>query len=177
MSSIDSYILGNEVLHDRFSATTQIVGLAVCNAPEPVTIQELKEVTGRSARELAKLCGGLSLGGVFESTSQKCDAWRLACKPEDTTLEDVFRCLLADPSDRSRQVEVQRDRVERSYRDLDLLLMQVSIAINQSVFRQLRQITLQRLKISVNGLFPFSRRPPPKRERDVGGRELATGTQ
>jgi DNA-binding IscR family transcriptional regulator len=177
MPTIDNYILGNEVLHDRFSVTTQIVGLAVCSAPKSVTIQELKELTGRSARELAKLCGSLSLAGVLESTSNKCDAWRLACKPGETTLEEVFRCLLADQSDRGRESDIRRDAFERSYRDVDLILMQVSIAINQSVFMHLRKITLERLKISVGGLFPFSRQLPRNRRDDVAGPELAAGAQ
>jgi DNA-binding IscR family transcriptional regulator len=177
MPSIDDYILGNEVLHDRFNVTTQIVGLAVCRAPESVTIQDLTELTGRSTREVVKLCGSLSLASMLESTSRKRDAWRLACKPEETTLEDVFRCLLADQPDRGRQSDIKRDTFERSYRDIDLLLMQVSIAINQSVFRQLRQISLDRLKISVGSLFPFSRQLSQNLCGDAPDREFSPGAQ
>jgi DNA-binding IscR family transcriptional regulator len=156
MATIDDYILGNDVLHDRFSVTTQIVGKAVCSAPDSVTIQQLKELTGRLPKELTTLCGRLSRAGLLEPVKQRHDAWRLACDPAETTLADVFRCILAEQLERSKQLDVKRGQFERSYRDVDLLLMQMSIAINQSVFKHLRQFTLERLRISVSGIYPFT---------------------
>jgi hypothetical protein len=89
----------------------------------------------------------------------------------------VFRCLLADQPDRGRRSDIKRDTFKRSYRDIDLLLMQVSIAINQSVFRQLRQISLDRLKISVGSLFPFSRQLSQNLCGDAPDREFSPGAQ
>lgn len=176
MSSIDDYILGNDVLHDRFSVTTQIVGKVVCSAPDPVTIRQLKELTGRPAKELITLCDRLSLAGVLEPVTQKPGAWRLACDPGETTLEDVFRCILTEQLDRSKQLGMKHHHVDRSYRDVDLLLMQVSIAINQSVFKHLRQFTLERLKLSVSAMFPFTEQPLPDHRRHRAGQALAAGT-
>jgi DNA-binding IscR family transcriptional regulator len=159
MPTIDDYILGSDVLHNRFSVTTQIVGKALSSAPNSVTISQLKEVTGRSAKELTRLCIRLSLAGVLEPATQKHDAWKLACDPGETTLEDVFRCILTEQLDRSKQLSTKRNYIDRSYRDVDLLIMQVSIAINQSVFKHLRQFTLERLNLSVRGVFPFAQQP------------------
>jgi DNA-binding IscR family transcriptional regulator len=164
--SIDDYILGNDALHDRFRVTTQIVGKALSNAPNPVTIPQLKNLTGRSTKELARLCNRLSQAGLLESVTQKQDEWRLACDPGETTLEDVFRCILTEQFDSSKQMNTKRNHIHRSYRDVDLLIMQVSIAINQSVFKHLRQFTLERLKLSVSGVFPFTQQPVPNRQCD-----------
>jgi DNA-binding IscR family transcriptional regulator len=161
MSSIDDYILGNDVLHYRFSVTTQIVGKVVCSAPDWVAIDQLKELTGYPVKELSKLCGHLSVAGVLEAAIPKQDAWRLACDPRETTLADIFRCILAERLEHSRQLATKRHHTERSYRDIDLLLMQLSIAINQSVFRHLRQFPLDHLKLRVSGIFPFTERPVP----------------
>lgn len=161
MSSIDDYILGNDVLHYRFSVTIQIVGKIVCSAPDWVAMHQMKELTGCPAKELAKLCGHLSDAGVLEAAKPKEDAWRLACDPRETTLADIFRCILAEQLDRSKQLSSKAHHIERSYRDIDLLVMQLSIAINQSVFRHLRQFTLERLRLSVSGMYPFTERPLP----------------
>lgn len=175
MSTIDDYILGNDVLHDRFSVSTQIVGKAVCSAPAPVTIDQLKELTGRPAKELAKLCGYLSMARVFEPVAAKQDAWQLACDPRETTLEEVFRCILVEQLDRSKQLNFKRHHAKRSYRDVDLLLMQLSIAINQSMFKHLRQFTLERLKLTVSGMFPFTEHPVPRQWRHGTAQSMIAG--
>jgi DNA-binding IscR family transcriptional regulator len=171
--SIDDYILGNDALHDRFRVTTQIAGKALSNAPNPVTIPQLKNLTGRSTKELARLCNRLSQAGVLEPVVQKQDEWRLACDPGETTLEDVFRCILTEQFDSSRQMNTKRNHIHRSYRDVDLLIMQVSIAINQSVFKHLRQFTLERLKLSVSGVFPFTQQPVANRQCDKAREALS----
>jgi hypothetical protein len=68
------------------------------------------------------------------------------------TLEDVFRSVL--------EVEPARDKVEpvrpanpgRTQHDVDILMMQATMAINQSVFQHLRQFSLDRLKLRRDGL-------------------------
>lgn len=156
MSTIDDYILGNDVLHDQFSVTIQIVGKAACNAPEPVTLAQLKLLTGRPEKELRKLCDRLSLSSILESRQ---DGWTFACDPRGATLEDVFRCILAEQLHLSRQSNANQAQPNRYYRDVELLLMQLSISVNQSVFLHLRQFTLERLKLSVIELYPFREQP------------------
>ncbi|WP_151631744.1 hypothetical protein [Noviherbaspirillum aerium] len=155
MTTVEDYILGNGALHDRFFATTEILAKLVSSAPRSVSITQLEEETGRPARELAKLCAGLVRSSLLMPDPRAPERWMLTCDASMVTLEDVFRCVLAEQQTRKAPGKAGADRTPN---DVDLLVMQAMIAINQSVFKHLRQFSLDRLKISAAGMFPAPRR-------------------
>jgi len=154
MVTVEDCILGNSALHDRFFATTEILARLVSSAPRAVSMAQLADATGRSEKELAKLCAALSRAGLLRQDAQAQDKWALTCDASLVTLEDVFRCVMSEQQTRSRSAK----SADRAPNDVDLLVMQAMIAINQSVFKHLRQFSLDRLKISAAGMFPSTRR-------------------
>jgi DNA-binding IscR family transcriptional regulator len=174
MVTVEDYILGNSVLHDRFFATTEILAKLVSSAPRAVGINQLQEATGRCARELGKLCNGLVRAGLLRPDGTAADRWVLTCNPSAVTLEDVFRCVLNEQQSRKAPAKSVSARAST---DVDLLVMQAMIAINQSVFKHLRQFSLDRLKISAAGMFPAPRRGRLDDDFDgaIPGREAGIG--
>ncbi|HJV87181.1 MAG TPA: hypothetical protein VJ698_17075 [Noviherbaspirillum sp.] len=158
MVTVEDCILGNGALHDRFFATTEILARLVSSSPRTVSMEQLEDATGRPARELARLCNNLVRANLLQHDPAAPDKWMLTCHPGMVTLEDVFRCVLAGQPARSKSA-VRSSTHERSSSDVDLLVMQAMIAINQSVFKHLRQFSLDRLKISATGMFPPRRNP------------------
>lgn len=154
MGTVESYIFGNGALHDRFFATTEILAKLVSSAPRAVGMEQLESATGRPAKELAKLCSSLERAGLVCQDREAAEKWTLTCDPCMVTLEDVFRCVLTEQQGRSRS----KAAPDRAPNDVDLLVMQAMIAINQSVFKHLRQFSLDRLKVSAAGMFPAPRR-------------------
>jgi DNA-binding IscR family transcriptional regulator len=177
MVTVEDCILGNSALHDRFFATTEILARLVSSAPRTVSMTQLEEATNRPEKELAKLCAALSRAGLLRPDEQEPGKWGLTCDPSLVTLEDVFRCVTSEQQSRSRSLKSAS--ADRAPNDVDLLVMQAMIAINQSVFKHLRQFSLDRLKISAAGMFPSPRRSfgAPRAEDDFGftisGREAS----
>lgn len=157
MVTVEDYILGNSALHERFFATTEILAKIVSSAPRAVSLAQLEDATGRSARELSRLCATLVRASLLRIDTAASHKWVLTCDPSLITLEDVFRCVMTATPSRPRPVTKSAAR-ERAQNDVDLLVMQAMIAINQSVFKHLRQFSLDRLKISGAGMFPAPRR-------------------
>ena len=178
MVIVEDCILGNSTLRDRFVATTEILARLVSSAPRAVSLAQLEEATGRPSKELTKLCTALSRAGLLRQDPHAADKWSLTCDPCLVTLEDVFRCVLAEQQGRSRS-GAKSAVAERAPNDVDLLVMQAMIAINQSVFKHLRQFSLDRLKISAAGMFPAQRRSlgDPRLDDDfnlaISGREAS----
>lgn len=177
MVTVEDCILGNSALHDRFFATTEILARLVSSAPHAVSMAQLEDATGRPEKELAKLCAALFRAGLLRQDEQAPDKWTLTCDSSLVTLEDVFRCVMSEQQTRSRSAKsAAADRVPN---DVDLLVMQAMIAINQSVFKHLRQFSLDRLKISAAGMFPARHRPlgDPRLDEDfdyaISGREAS----
>lgn len=157
MVTVEDCILGNGALHDRFFATTEILAKLVSSAPRSVAISQLEDATGRPARELSRLCNSLARASLLRPDPRAAGKWMLTCDASQVTLEDVFRCVLAEQQ--ARPKAAAKAGSERVPNDVDLLVMQAMIAINQSVFKHLRQFSLDRLKISAAGMFPAPRRP------------------
>lgn len=155
MVTVDDYILGNGALHERFRVTTEILGALVSNAPRPVSIAQLESYTGRPAKELAKLCAGLWRAMLLRPAGKLRNVWTLSCEPSSVTLEDVFRCALTEPAARSKPDSKPRAE-DRVHQQLDLLLMQATMSINQSVFQHLRQFSLDRLHLCASDMLPFT---------------------
>lgn len=161
MGTVGDCILGNSALHDRFFAITEILAKLVSSAPRAVSITQLEDATGRNARELTKLCSCLARASLLRQDSQAADKWLLTCDASQVTLEDVYRCVLAEQGRTKAPAKPNPRAVmsERVSNDVDLLVTQAMIAINQSVFKHLRQFSLDRLKISAAGMFPARSSP------------------
>ena len=148
----DDYMLGDSALHQRVCAITEILGKFVATAPCGLSLAQLQESTGRADRDVVKLCADLSRAALLQPHPQLADCWTLLRAPDQVTLEDVFRCAIADqpfPAKLVAPTEPAR-RPQRLHHDADLLVTQAAMAINQSVFQHLRQVSLDRLKMSVS---------------------------
>lgn len=169
----EDFILGDSTLHLKLCAITEILGKFVAHAPRQLSIWHLAESTGRSERDLEKLCAALARAALLQSHPQIAGSWSLACAPDKVTLEDVFRCVMAEqPADGSSPsptaVQLPNHRPQRLQHDADLLVMQAAMAINQSVFQHLRQFSLDRLKISSAAPYPL-----PKSSRHLSRRTVS----
>ena len=148
----DDYMLGDSALHQRVCALTEILGKFVATAPRALSLAQLQESTGRAEREVVRLCAALSRADLLQADPHLVDCWLLRRAPDSVTLEDVFRCVIADQPVAVRPVAPAEPprRPQRLHRDADLLVMQAAMAINQSVFQHLRLVSLDRLKMSVS---------------------------
>jgi DNA-binding IscR family transcriptional regulator len=153
MAAVDDYILGNGALHDQFCITTEILAKLILQSPQPVGMAQLANYTGRAEKELARLCAGLARAKLLRPAADGSGNWMLACESGAVTLEDVFRCVIAAQPGRGKPAA----KPDTVCRDADLLVMQATITINQSVFKHLRQFSLDRLKVSAAGIFSAGR--------------------
>lgn len=164
MNAVDAYLLGNSALHARLCLVTEVLGKFVSGAPREVSLAQLEKHTGRSARDLQKVCAMLCREGLLAPCPQQAQHWRLACEASRVTLEDAFRCVAAEKAARGRYKAGQRaghnaapDVADMPHREVDLLVMQATMGIQQSVFQHLRQFSLDRLKVGASAMFPASR--------------------
>lgn len=167
MSAVDQYILGNSALYERLCLITEVLGKFVSSAPRAVDIAQLEKQTGRPAKELQKLCAMLCREQLLQLQPGQPYCWRLACEASQVTLEDAFRCVVAEKTARvkTKAASVTAEEAGAAVsdgavprREVDLLVMQATMGINQSVFRHLRQFSLDRLKVTAAGMLP-ARRP------------------
>lgn len=151
MSAADQYLLGNAALYARLGLVTEVLGKFVSASPRAVGIAQLEKQTGCSARELQKVCTMLCREGLLLAQPKQLHHWVLACEASAVTLEDAFRCVIAEKAARERTRRVP-DEADMPSREVDLLLMQATMGIQQSVFRHLRQFSLDRLKTGAGRL-------------------------
>jgi hypothetical protein len=159
MNAADNYILGGSALYPRLCLITEVLGKFVSCAPRALDLAQLEHQTGRPARELSKLCATLCREQMLRRHPDLPHSWLLACEANAVTLEDAFRCAVAEQSARSRsRQKVPSAQADGIPREVDLLVMQATMSINQSVFQHLRQFSLDRLKMSAAGIFVASTR-------------------
>jgi DNA-binding IscR family transcriptional regulator len=156
----EDFMLGDGLLHQRLCAITEILGKFVASAASPLSIAQLAEVTERSEAEVQNFCAGLARAALLRPHPSRVNSWELACAPDKVTLEDVFRCVMAEQPATTLPIApsaLPAPRPQRLQRDADLLVMQAAMAINQSVFLHLRQFSLDRLKFSAAPVFSSPR--------------------
>lgn len=141
MQSLDGYILGNGTLHAQLALATKILAMLAARTPHCVTLETFAGQTLQPARELRKLCDSLCRAELVQQARR--DSWVLRCTPGCTTLEDVYRALLAAPGRKAAAGTAAP--AEPPHDNLDLLLAQAAMAVNQNILAQLRQFTLDRL--------------------------------
>lgn len=159
MNTVNQYLLGDSALHARLCLLTEVLGKFVSGAPRAIGIAQLEKDTGRTVRELQKLCAMLCREGLLQPHPHQAQHWMLACEASLVTLEDAFRCVLAEQAarERSSKAKAMPDAADTSRREVDLLVMQATMGIEQSVFQHLRQFSLDRLKVGAAGMFASPR--------------------
>jgi DNA-binding IscR family transcriptional regulator len=145
MAFANDFILGSGMLYQRFRLATEILCALSSAAPRPLTMGDLIARTGGSDKQVARVCSGLERAALLRPATGA-EGCLLALPASAITLEDIFRCALDMQAPRGRGASAKESGMPGATRDLDLLLMQATMAINQSVFRHLRQFSLDRLK-------------------------------
>ena len=148
MITSHDYILGNSGLHQRVRVITDLLGKFVSSAPRALSVQQLHEHTGLPVKQLTKLCGSLWRAALLRPHQGSPCEWELACAASAITLEDVFRCVIVEQGAgvKSRKLAPPEGDTNGIARDVDLLVMQATMSVNQSVFQHLRKFSLDRLK-------------------------------
>lgn len=149
MQSLDDYILGNSKLHAQLVTATRILAMLAASAPQCVTLATMQRDSGGSARELRKICEDFNHAGYTSTPKKMRDAWMLHCDLSSVTLADVYLAAIASPGKQSGAGATGATaQASRQQNNLDLILMQATMTINQSLFRLLRQFTLDRLNVA-----------------------------
>lgn len=153
MNALDQYLLGDRTLYARVCLVTEVLGKFVTSAPRAVDLAQLEKQTGKTTRELLKLCAMLCREGLLLQHQPR--QWTLACEASSVTLEDAFRCVFTEQATRARpgRHKAEQDAGATPRRDVDLLVMQATMGIQQGVLKHLRQFSLDRLKLGAPVMF------------------------
>lgn len=157
MSAVDQFIIGDDASYARLCLITDVLGKFVSCASRAVGMAQLRRHTGRAPQELHRLCAMLCGAQLLRPDPAQRGSWRLACEASQVTLEDVFRCVLAERTARAKPKAALQSADEpnaTSRREIALLMMQATMGINQSVYRHLRQFSLDRLKVTAASVRP-----------------------
>ena len=161
MITSDDYILGNSGLHQRVRVITDLLGKFVSSAPRAVSIKQLHEHTGLPVKQLTKLCSSLGRAALLRPHKGTPGEWELACAASTITLEDVLRCVIVEKgvsaSAKAAKLALPEGESNSVARDVDLLVMQATMSVNQSVFQHLRKFSLDRLKFGEPASKPLER--------------------
>lgn len=142
--------LGDGALYNRLCLATEVLGKLVSCAPKAVGIDELAAATRGTPREVLKLCRTLCDDGLLVRSPGRRAAWRLACEPSTVTLEDAFRCLVAQQPARGK-LQAADGEEDGPESEVDVLVMQATMTVNQSVLQLLRSFSLDRLRVAMLG--------------------------
>lgn len=149
MHAIDDCIFGNGRLHAQLAIATKILALLAAGAPQHVTLEAMQRATRRPAMELRKICRSFNQAGFVTAAKDSHDAWVLHCDLASVTLEDVYLAIIASSGNSKKSTTGATEAAASPQQNnLDLLLMQATMSINQSLFRLLRQFRLDRLQIA-----------------------------
>lgn len=152
MTASDNFLFADFLMDQKFRITTEILEQFVSNPSQDLSSARLAEHTGHTVREVNQVCRKLQLAGLVKPSKPSGKAWMLVCDPSTITLEDVYRGVIAEaPILPEQAVAPDQDRS----RGVDLLIMQATMEVNQSIFKHLRQFSLGRPR---NTHFSSSRR-------------------
>lgn len=146
----EEYLLGNAARHLQMSTALAVMTQLICNSSRPPTAAQLAETLDVSVRYLRKQLRLLVHGELLKAHTSLPDTWVCTRPPHAVSLADLYRCLLADgPQDQGAAMAGAADGATSS---ADLLMMQVTMSINQLVLQHLQQFDLGRLKIAESAL-------------------------
>src|SRR5688500_2083812 len=100
MYNTDPVIFGSSSMYERLCLVTEVLGAFVSAAPRSVAVEQLAGRTGRSEKELARLCNALRREQLLQAERGGC--WRLAGEASRVTLEDAFRFVVLEQAARGR---------------------------------------------------------------------------
>jgi DNA-binding IscR family transcriptional regulator len=152
MQVLDDYIFGNSTLHAQLATSMKILAMLAAKAPKCVTLEAIQDATRHSAQEIRKICASFNHAGFATTPKELHDAWKLDCDLGSVTLEDVYLATMAtfgSGNQSGAATTAATAEPSQQQTNLDLILMQATMTINQSLFRLLRQFTLDRLNISI----------------------------
>ncbi len=156
MTASDNFLFADVLMDQKFRVTTEILEQFVSNPSQELSAARLAEYTGRSVREVNQVCKKLQIVGLVVPIKPATRGWKLVCDPNTITLEDVYRGVIAEAAVvPEQQGTADVDRAMDPARSVDLLIMQATMEVNQSIFRHLRQFSLGRPR---NTHFSSSRR-------------------
>jgi DNA-binding IscR family transcriptional regulator len=147
----DDFLFADFLMDQKFRITTEILELFVTNPSQDLSIAYLVEYTGHTAREITQICKKLQLAGLVQPTKNSSKVWMLVCDPSTITLEDVYRGMIAN----QQPIQIHSNSDLERARSVDLLIMQATMEVNQSIFKHLRQFSLGRPR---NSHFASTRR-------------------
>jgi len=143
MTASDDFLFADVLMDQKFRITTEILEQFVSNPSQELSSARLAEYIGRTVREVNQVCKKLQLIGLVEPVKPVAKGWKLICDPNTITLEDVYRGVIAE-SETTAVAMPEADRAADPARSVDLLIMQATMEVNQSIFRHLRQFSLGR---------------------------------
>jgi len=146
---LQEFILGDLLLHTRFSMAIELLARLVLASPRTLTAGELAEACGQSSRTVRTLLASLRASGLVIVDGKCKDAWSCPCAPESFTLADVFLSVSAaktEPPSARKRNDADGASSPAAHAGVELLLMQATMAVNQLVLQHLQSFDLSRLK-------------------------------
>ncbi|WP_170942175.1 Rrf2 family transcriptional regulator [Noviherbaspirillum denitrificans] len=143
----EDFILGNASLHAQLSSALAVMAQLICNTSRPPTAQQLSESLNVSLRYLRKLMRTLSAGGLLAPHATHSDTWVCMHPPHSVSLADVYHCLLAEKEEGAAPF-IPATQTDTATSASDLLMMQATMSINQTVMQNLQRFDLGRLKVA-----------------------------
>ncbi|HEY0846177.1 MAG TPA: Rrf2 family transcriptional regulator [Noviherbaspirillum sp.] len=148
--AIQEFILGDEQLHARFSLAIELLVRILTASRQPVTTAALSDAVGQSPRAVRSLLASLQQSDLLRQDAVEKDAWSVATPLNAITLADIFCSVASGVSDSPRRKKPESAPPDEartgSQQGVELLLMQATMAINQTVLQHLQAFDLGRLK-------------------------------
>lgn len=143
-SAISGFFLGNASLHSQLLAALRVLECLKRSRKNAPTAAELASTMNLPAASIRSLMRRLADGGLLARQKGTGNKWTLSRALDETTLDDVYQCLTqSEPESQSGPDPHAGDNMTA-----DLLLMQATMAINQSLAQQLRLFDLGRITIA-----------------------------
>ncbi len=153
-SAISGFFLGNASLHAHLLTVLRILEKLGKNRRGELTASQLGISLSLTAAQVRAQLRRLEKAGLVCRQPQMPDRWRTARAIDSMTLGDVYDCLASAMYEgKTASHDQNSDNMAA-----DLLLMQATMTINQSIAQQLRLFDLGRIGVAEGG-FILSMRP------------------
>lgn len=153
-SAISGFFLGNAALHAQLLIVLRILEKLRKNRRGELTASDLGAALNLPPTQVRTQLRRLEKAGLVCRQPQASDLWKAVRLIDTMTLGDVYDCLInALYDDKPLPREQAGDNMAA-----DLLLMQATMTINQSIAQQLRLFDLGRIGVAESG-FIISMKP------------------
>lgn len=153
--AIHEFIFGDRQLHARFSLAIELLARIVTTKSQSVTTVALAEAVGQSPRTVRGVLAGLCQSGLLCRDERGKNAWFCASALDGITLADIFCSVAGAAPENMRKKACEAaaacESRSASQQNIELLLMQATMAINQTVLQHLEAFDLGRLKAVRSG--------------------------